>query len=193
MIKARLRQPGKPKTDRSLGLVPAVIYGPGIKPIHISILEKELTELFERVTRSTMVEVGVEGDTSFKVFIKEIQVDPVTGKFLHVDLYVPEPNRLLVMPVPIKLVGMAPGVKEGGILEQVHNYIEVEAIPSKIPSHIEVDISNLALGDSILVKDLHWEEGVRPLLRPDDVVVSMLAPVILEAEATEAPEGETTV
>jgi large subunit ribosomal protein L25 len=99
------------------------------------------------------------------------------------------------MPVPVRLLGTAPGVREGGLLEHVHEYIEVEAIPKLIPPEVEVDISQLGIGDSVLVGDLPWEEGVRPLLPPGDVVVTVLAPrVLVVAEAGEeveaAPEEE---
>jgi large subunit ribosomal protein L25 len=167
--------------------------------------EADLEDLFRHVTRSTTVEVQVEGGETYHVFLKDIQVDPITERFLHVDFYVPEPGRKLVIPVPVKLVGTCPGVKEGGILEHVHEYIEVEGLPRRIPPFFEIDISQLGLEESILIGDLPWDDELRPLHPMDDPIVTVLAPravrlaeaeeeaeeAVAEAEAPEeAPEEE---
>lgn len=185
-VRARPRSPDQsPRALRRQGQIPAVVYGPHVESLPISIPEDELVDLLRHGTRSTMVEVEVDGEVHH-VFLKDVQVDPVTDRLWHVDLYVPEPGRPLVMPVSVRLLGTAPGVREGGLLEHVHEYIEVEAIPKLIPPEIEVDVSQLGIGDSVLVGDLPWEEGVRPLLPPGDVVVTVLAPrVLVVAEAEE--------
>ncbi len=188
----------KARRLRREGYVPGVIYGPQVEaPVHVAIREPDLEELFKHITRSTTLEVRVEGGETYHVFLKDIQVDPITDRFLHVDFYVPEPGRKLVLLVPVKLVGTAPGVKEGGILEHTHEYIEVEGLPRRIPPYFEVDISNLGLGDAILIGDLEWDDELRPLHPLDDPIVTVLAPktVRLEAEEAEetgeaAPEGE---
>lgn len=205
MVQAKPRSLSvKAKRLRREGYVPAVIYGPQVEtPVHVAIRESELEDLFRHVTRSTTVEVQVEGGETNHVFLKDIQVDPITDRFLHVDFYVPEPGRKLVIPVPVKLVGACPGVKEGGILEHVHEYIEVEGLPRRIPPFFEIDISNLGLEESILIGDLEWDDDLRPLHPMDDPIVTVLAPraVRLEAEeeaevaaeaAEEAPEAEET-
>ncbi|MBC7098460.1 50S ribosomal protein L25 [Candidatus Bipolaricaulota bacterium] len=183
----------KARRLRREGYVPGVIYGPQVKaPVHVAIREPDLEDLFKHITRSTTLEVQVEGGETYHVFLKDIQVDPITDRFLHVDFYVPEPGRKLVLPVPVKLVGSAPGVKEGGILEHVHEYIEVEGLPRKIPPYFEVDISRLGLDESILIGDLKWDDDLRPLHPLDDPIVTVLPPkaIALEAGAEEAPEEE---
>lgn len=182
----------KAKRLRREGYVPAVIYGPQVEePVHVAIAESELEDLFKHVTRSTTVEVKVEGGDTYHVFLKDIQVDPITDRFMHVDFYVPEPGRKLVIPVPVKLVGTAPGVKEGGILEHVHEYIEVEGLPRRIPPYFEVDISNLGLDESILIGDLPWDDELRPLHPLDDPIVTVVAPRAVRLEgAEEAEEAE---
>ncbi|HAF70036.1 MAG: 50S ribosomal protein L25 [Acetothermia bacterium 64_32] len=183
----------KARRLRREGYVPGVIYGPQVKtPVHVAIREPDLEDLFKHITRSTTLEVQVEGGETYHVFLKDIQVDPITDRFLHVDFYVPEPGRKLVLPVPVKLVGSAPGVKEGGILEHVHEYIEVEGLPRKIPPYFEVDISRLGLDESILIGDLKWDDDLRPLHPLDDPIVTVLPPkaITLEAGAEEAPEEE---
>ncbi|HEC63539.1 MAG TPA: 50S ribosomal protein L25 [Candidatus Acetothermia bacterium] len=211
LVKAKPRSPSeKPRRLRREGFVPAVIYGPHVDgAISVAVPEADLEDLFRHVTRSTTVEVKVEGGDTYHVFLKDIQVDPITESFLHVDFYVPEPGRKLEIPVPVKLVGTCPGVKEGGILEHVHEYIEVEGLPRRIPPFFEIDISKLGLEESILIGDLPWDDELRPLHPLDDPIVTVLAPravrlaeaeeeaeeAVEEAEApTEAPqeeEGET--
>jgi large subunit ribosomal protein L25 len=192
-VQAKLREASvKAKRLRREGYVPAVIYGPQLEgAVAIAISEQDLNYLFKQVTRSTTVEVEVEGDKSYHTFIKDIQVDPITDRFLHVDFYVPEPGRKLVLSVPVKLVGTAPGVKEGGILEHVHEYIEVEGLPKRIPPYFEVDISSLGLEESILIGDLEWDDELRPLHPLDDPIVTVLAPrAVLVTAAGEEAEGE---
>ena len=188
----------KARRLRREGYVPGVIYGPQVEaPVHVAIREPDLEELFKHITRSTTLEVRVEGGETYHVFLKDIQVDPITDRFLHVDFYVPEPGRKLVLLVPVKLVGTAPGVKEGGILEHTHEYIEVEGLPRRIPPYFEVDISSLGLGDTIVIGDLEWDDELRPLHPLDDPIVTVLAPKTVRLEAEEAqeageaaPEGE---
>lgn len=193
MVKA-MRRPltVKAKALRRQHFVPAVIYGAHLAPIHISIPEKDLEKLFAHVTRSTAVEVQVDETETHRVFVKDIQLDPITERFLHLDLYVAEPGRTLTMEVPVKALGTARGLKDGGILDQLHSYIPVRALPEKIPARIEVDVSNLGVGDSILIRDLPWPEGVQPLFPPEDVVVTVLARRALEVAApvaAAAPEA----
>lgn len=104
----------KAKALRRQGYVPAVLYGAHVASLHVSIPEKELLELLDHVTRSTPVEVKVDGKETYHVFLKEIQVHPITEKFLHLDLYVADPDRPLEMNVPVRVVGTARGIKDGG-------------------------------------------------------------------------------
>lgn len=182
---------------RRQGFVPAVLYGSHVASLHVSIPEKELLNLLDHVTRSTPVEVKVDGKKTYHVFLKEIQVHPITEKFLHLDLYVADPDRPLKMNVPVRFLGTPRGIKDGGIFEAVHSYISVQAIPAKMPPRIEIDVSALGIGDSILVRDILWSEGVEPQIPPEDAVVTVAARRALEvvtpvaaAEATGAVPAE---
>lgn len=186
-VKAVRRPLGvRARSLRRKGLVPAVLYGAHVDPVHVTLAEPEVRQLFSQITRSTMVELEIDGQP-YRVFVKDVQVDPITAAFLHLDFYVPEAGRILEMAIPVKLVGEAPGVKAGGVLEVLHAAIPVEAPPERIPPHIEVDVSQLGLDEAILVRDLPWSEGVRPLLPPEDAVV-VVVPTKVEAKApAEAP------
>ncbi|MFO8033966.1 MAG: 50S ribosomal protein L25 [Candidatus Bipolaricaulota bacterium] len=196
-VKAQPRQLGvKPKELRRRGLVPVVVYGAHLDPVHVCVEEQALQRLFAMVTRSTAVELEVDSGKQYHVFLKDIQLDPVTDRPLHVDMYVPERGRTLQMPVPVRVVGTSPGVKDGGLLEILHEYIDVSARASKMPPYVEVIISSLGLNDSLLVGDLPWGEGVEPLVPEDTAVVTVISPrglakAQLEAEeAAEAAEAE---
>lgn len=192
MVKATRRPlTAKAHALRRQRLVPAVVYGAHLAPIHVSIPEKDLENLFARITRSTAVELELDDGQTYHVFVKDIQVHPITQRFLHLDFYVPEPGRSLTMEVPVKLVGTARGLKDGGIVDQLHSYIPVQALPEKIPAKVEVDVTELGIGDSILVKDLPWPEGVQPLFPPEDAVVTVLARrvEVVAPVAAAAPEA----
>lgn len=179
---------GRARTLRRQGLIPAVLYGPHLDPIPLSLAESDVRRLFSQITRSTMVELQVGGQIH-RVFVKDVQIDPITTEFLHLDFYVPEAGRVLEMSIPVKIQGEAPGVKEGGVLEVLHAEIPVEAPPERIPAQILVDVSQLGLDEAILVRDLSWPEEVRPLLPPEDAVVVVVPPRKVEeaAPAEEAP------
>ncbi len=179
----------KSKALRQQGLIPVVVYGAHVEPVHVSIEEEALWKLFAGVTRSTAVELEVEGGKEYHVFLKHIQIDPLTERPIHVDMYVPEPGRALQMPVPVRVTGVSPGVKDGGMLETLHEYIDVEARASKMPPYIEVDISSLGMSHSLLVEDLPWGEGVRPLLPRDTAVVTVISPRGLSRATLEAEEA----
>ncbi|MFN3346907.1 MAG: 50S ribosomal protein L25 [Candidatus Bipolaricaulaceae bacterium] len=184
-VQAKLRSlKEKARALRRRGFIPAVLYGAHLDPVHVALAEKDVLEMFGRITRSTMVELHVDGQV-YRVFVKDVQIDPITTKFLHLDFYVPEPGRPLTLAVPVRLEGEAPGVKAGGVLEVLHNEIPVEAPPEKIPPHITLDVSKLGLDEAILVRDIPWPEGVKPLLPPEDAVVVVVPPRV-EAVAVEA-------
>ncbi|RLE34205.1 50S ribosomal protein L25 [Candidatus Acetothermia bacterium] len=194
-IAARKRSDSeKPRALRRQGWVPGVVYGPHLVSTPIAVEYKALERLISEITRSTRIELEYDGEKHF-VFIKELQRDPITDRFIHVDFYAPEPGQIMSLEVPIRLVGTPAGVKAGGILEHIHEEIPVEGPLEAIPPYIEVDISGLGLDEALLVKDLPLPEGLRPLLPEDEAVVNILPPKVLvteeaeEEEAAEAPEA----
>jgi large subunit ribosomal protein L25 len=191
-VKATRRSLGvRAKALRRRGMIPAVLYGAHLDPIHVALPEPDVRRLFSQITRSTMVELQVDGET-YRVFVKDVQIDPITMNFLHLDFYVPEAGRALEIAIPVKIEGEAPGVKAGGVLEVIHPEIPVEALPEKIPPQIVVDVSKLGLDEAILVRDLPWPEGVRPLLPLDDAVVVVVPAKVevVEAAPAEAAPAE---
>ena len=192
-IVARIRSPKeKPRALRRQGLVPGVVYGPHIQSTPIAVEYKTLERLVAQITRSTRLELEYDGEKHF-VFIKELQRDPITDRFLHVDFYAPEPGQIMSLDIPIRLVGTPEGVKAGGLLEHIHEEIPVEGPLEAIPPYLEVDISRLGLDEALLVKDLSLPEGLRVLLPEDEAIVTILPPkvVVTEEEAAEEVAEET--
>jgi large subunit ribosomal protein L25 len=121
--------------------------------------------------------------------IKEIQRDPVKSEPLHVDFYEIAMDKPLRIPVAVHLTGTAHGVREGGILEQNLWEIEIEALPSSLPSHIDVDISALGIGDSIHVKDVAIEdETLKVLVDKEELIAHVATPRLIETEEEEEEE-----
>lgn len=182
---------GPSRTIRRQGYIPAVLYGPGEEPRTISVERKTAEKLLRHTTAHNIIaDLVVEENGSqetFKTIVKEIQTNPITGQVLHMDFYHIGKNQPVKLSIPVKLVGECTGVKEGGILEQELREIEVEGLLNVLPENIEIDISNLKIGESIYVKDINLPEGVRFLVDSEHLVVTVLAP---KAEEVAAPAEE---
>jgi len=176
------------KKLRRGGFIPAVVYGQQTPSLPLEIETKS----FYAFLRSGLGEnilvtltIGDQKDGERKVLIREIQRDPVTGDILHVDFHEISLTKKLTIQVPIHLVGMPAGVKDGGILQHVLRDLEVECLPTAIPEKIEVDVDHLKIGDSIHVADIKMED-VEILSDPESSIVSVVPPTVFK-EAEVAP------
>lgn len=182
---------GESKKLRKRGLIPAILYGGSAGTVPIVLERGEvIRKISERDLEHTVYSLKLDGK-EYDVLVKDIQIDPITDEVLHVDLFEIERGKAITVEVPIVLVGkdVCKGIKMGGILEQHLWSIEVECLPRNIPDSIEVDISDLGVGDSIHVEDLKLPEGVRVLEDPEATVVVIAEPV---EEAAEAAPAEIT-
>jgi large subunit ribosomal protein L25 len=179
---------------RKKGFVPAIVYGG--KENKNTLIQLDTKEAIKVLKKGENVIINLEiiQDDSKEVrtvMVKEHQVHPVNHKLLHVDFMEISLTEKISTMVPIELVGESPGVKQGGILEQMLWELEIECLPTQIPDKIMVDISNLDLGGVIHVSDIKVDEGIDVLNEPDQTVVSLSAPVAVEEEEEEAaPEEE---
>ncbi len=140
----------------------------------------------------TILDVVV-GDqtTAHPSVLKDYQQHPVSGRILHIDLHEVRLDQPITVAVSVHLLGESPGVKEGGILSQQIREVNVEALPMEVPEHLELDISELEIGDSLRLADVAPIEGVTFLDDPDTVLVTVSAPRALEVEEpVEGDEGE---
>jgi large subunit ribosomal protein L25 len=135
---------------------------------------------------NTLISLTVEGSES-RVMVKEYQLDPITHALLHADFYQLAMDKAITVTVPIQLKGEAQGVKlQGGIVDFVSRQIEVETLPTDIPEHIEVDVSELMLGQSIRVRDLAENPKWKMVTDGETMIVHVVALKIEEPEATTA-------
>jgi len=170
---------------RKNGLIPAILYGHGEETINISIPEKEFCHLLQKEKgENIIIEIELPGDKIKKTIIKEIQRNPVTSRILHVDFQHLIMTEKVHMQVPIILTGTPEGIKSGGVLEHLLRKINVKCLPKDIPPHIEVEVSELKLGDSVHISDLSVE-NVEILEEPTETITTILIPKIVKEEVKE--------
>lgn len=189
-VEARPRQAGskgQARRVRRSGMVPAVVYGAKKEAAAISLDPKVITRILHSESgHNTIFDLQFDGEHT-KAMIVDWQYEPIKGALMHVDLKRIAMDERLRVEVPIMLVGDPAGVKiEGGILEQTLREIEVECLPGDIPSHIDVDVSQLVFGQSVRVRDLPHAEGKLEFLTDEDQLVAHI--VHVKEEAAPAPE-----
>jgi large subunit ribosomal protein L25 len=181
---------GAARRTRAGGRVPAVLYGHGMEPLHLSVDSREFTfALRTDAGANVLLDLDVDGK-SHLALAKEIQRHPVRGTFLHIDFLAVRRGERLQISVPVHLVGESPGAREGGILGQDLHQINVEAEVTDVPEAIEADISGLGIGDVVRVGDLSAPAGVTILDDPEAMVASVSAPTVEAEEPAEAEEAE---
>ena len=182
---------GAARSLRRNNMIPAVIYRAGDSlPVQFS--KKDLSR-FINATAGEQIMVDLQfGDGSSRfALMKDYQTDPVDGELLHADFFEVSLTEEVEVTVHITLVGEPIGVRrDGGILQYLLREIEVECLPDKITGHIEVDVSNLEIGQSIRVGDLRPGEGIKVLNDPDEVIINIVAPAVEEAAPVEAAAPE---
>ena len=178
---------------RSAGLIPAVLYGRKKEPIALSLHSSQLKKIFgEGAKEGTLVDLTITTDKEpqkRKVILKELQVHPARSDCLHVDLYEIDVSEKVVVPVSIKIVGKAKGEEDGGILKQVKREIEVKCLPSNIPEYIEVDVSELEIGNSIHMENIKLKEDIEVLESLDATLVTVLSTAVIQEEVPVEEEG----
>jgi len=177
---------------RAAGRVPAVVYGHAREPQALSLVTRELDKLLSQIaTGSTVVELTLGGATT-KTLIREVQRHPFKKQVLHVDFQELVAGEKVTVEIPLVFVGTPEGVRlSGALLEQILHSIEVLVDPANIPNHIDVDVTNLAMGHSLHVRELPLPAGLEVLTDEDATVCAVVAP---RAVAEETPaEGAEAV
>lgn len=181
---------GPARELRREGRIPAILYGPKTDPIMLSVDNKELEQIVKKSSiGSVLLKLEIKnGQTSARsAMVKELQTHPVTGQFLHVDFYEVDLTRKINAMIPVTVTGKSQGVEDGGILQIVRRELEVFCLPTAIPEAIEVDISELEIGDSIHVQEIALPSDVELPEDVDFTVITVLAPKV-EVEAVEEEE-----
>ena len=191
MLKANIRKDfGKSvrNTARKNGNVPGVFYAKSVQPLAIEVQEQSLKPLVY-TSQTHLISLQVEGQEDHECIIKDVQFDPLTDKVVHFDLYGLTKGEKIELEVPVQFLGSAIGVKEGGIVQHLLHKLDIECLPKDIPQHLEVNITELRLGDAIHVKDLNFE-NITILNSEDTVIVAVTHPKVEKEPVAGEEEGE---
>ncbi|NLZ53348.1 MAG: 50S ribosomal protein L25/general stress protein Ctc [Thermoanaerobacteraceae bacterium] len=169
--------------------VPAVVYGKGYEAKSIAIDERELTKFLKTHGESSLINLQVADDT-FPVLIKEVQRNTLKNSIDHVDFFKVSMDEEVEYNAPIVLVGDAEGIKMGGILQHQKREVALKALPADMLESVEVDISEMKIGDTLTVADLNVDDKNTVLDDANEVVVSILAPKLAEEDIETPEEGE---
>jgi len=184
---------GFARRTRMAGRIPGVVYGPEIDPISVSVEERTFRASMKTATSSSILNLNLDGKET-KAVVRNLQRDPVTNRVIHVDFHAISMNRPINVAIPIQFTGSPIGVKvDGGIMQITMRELEISCLPSNIPDHLELDVTELSIGDSIHVRDVELKK-VDILTELQRTIVVISAPTVIKAEATaeeeEALEGE---
>jgi large subunit ribosomal protein L25 len=165
------------QTLRNKGLIPAELYGHGIKNVHVAVNAKEFIKILAQAGESTLIEIAVDGK-KHKALIHDVQRDYISDEVIHVDFHEVELNKKLKAHVELEFVGEPPALKLGGILNRSMSEVEVEALPGDLPHTLSVDLTKLVeLNQSIYVKDIVVPKGVEITVAEDTVVATVTPPL----------------
>jgi large subunit ribosomal protein L25 len=178
---------------RRSGRVPGVLYGGGGEPLGFDADERELRHAL--AGSGAVLDLSIDGQKATPVVLKEAQRHPVRGETVHVDLLRVNLNEAISAVVPLELTGIddAPGVKQGGVLEQITRELNVEALPTAIPESIVHDVREMEIGDTILLGAIAAPDGVTLLDDLEETVVATLSPPRLQSDTADEIEAETGV
>jgi large subunit ribosomal protein L25 len=184
---------GAARQLRRSGRIPAVLYGEG-EPKAVSVDAKTWATRFQNVSSNTIVQLKIE-KSEHSVLVKDTQYDILTGTTKHIDFYAIHAGQKLTTQIPVRLEGKPVGVREGGILEQKIEVLEVVCLPKDMPEYFSVDVSNLKIGDSIHVKDIVIPAGVEVRAETNLTIVVVthakaVVEAVVEAEVAEVVEPE---
>ncbi len=180
---------------RRAGSIPAIFYGPKRTTLAVAIGAKEFDEKLAHLEGSHLIRLVNDGGKDAElhdkaVLLREVQRHPTTDAILHVDLFEVSLTERLTVSVPLRFVGKAAGVVDGGILQPILREIEVECLPTEIPDFIEVDVSPLGIHEAVHLADVQLPAGITLISEPTQTVVTVLPPTVEETKpAAEAAEA----
>lgn len=163
---------------RAQGYIPAVLYSHG-ESQNIMVQKKNFFKIFKgHISENVLIDLEIKDTpgSPVKAFVKDYQRHPITDEILHLDFFKVTMTEAITTRVPVDVVGTPIGVKQGGILEIIERELEVECLPADLPEKITIDVTNLAIGQSIHVKDIAAPKGVTIVSTPESVVLAVLAP-----------------
>ena len=188
---------GPARVLRRAGQIPAVLYGPKTDPVLLSVVVKDLEQVLKKGSYGQLIlELVIRNgkEMTKPAMIKELQKHPVSGNPIHIDFYEVDMKRKIKVMVPVVTTGKSVGVEDGGLLNIVRRELELFCLPSDIPESIEIDISELGIGDSIHIEEVPLGENLEVSADVNYTVVTVLSPKVeeepVEEEEEELEEGE---
>ncbi len=183
---------------RKEGKVPGVLYSKGVEPISFTTTLIALRPIVY-TKEMRLVNLKINDKEAITCILKDIQFDPVSDKIIHVDFLAITAGQKIEVQVPVSLIGQSVGIKEGGQIQQHLHKLEVECLPKNIPDHLEIDITELNIGDSVHIRDLSFD-NITLTNTDDTLVVAIAAPKaeeeetateeVVDGDAGEAPQPE---
>jgi len=199
-LKANIRKKtgkGPARVLRQEGKVPAILYGPGIDPVLLSVNVAELEQVLRNgKIRQILINLKIDGyqSSTISTMIKEILRDPVSDNLRHLDFYEISMDRKIKVNIPVLVKGHSKGVEAGGLLQIVRRELEILCFPGEIPNSVEIDITDFDVGDSIHVEDIEIEGDVEIPADVNFTILTIVAPKVeveeVEEEEEEGEEGE---
>ncbi|MDA9754085.1 50S ribosomal protein L25 [bacterium] len=184
------------KKYRKDGFVPAVIYGKNKENLNILIDPIKLKKLLKNEAgENTIIEMKLDkSDLKKNVLLKDAHLDTLTSAPLHLDFYEITDGVDVKVSSPLLFEGKPEGVKNGGVIQTLSNEIKIKCLPTNIPNVIEINISDLNIGDTLRVKDIKPMDGIEILSNPESTIISILAPrLVVETATTDTDEGSESV
>jgi large subunit ribosomal protein L25 len=171
---------------RAAGRIPAVVYGVKEGGRAIAVDPKTLAKILRtELGANTLISLKLAGGSDTRVLVKEYQIDPVTHQLLHADFYHVAMDKVIRVTVTVVPRGEPKGVKQqGGVLDIVHRQLELECLPADIPEHIEVDVSEMMVGQSVRVRDLATSDKWKAVSDPDMMLLHVIIPKVEEVAVT---------
>ncbi len=184
---------GQARRLRGLGKIPAIFYGPKTSPILLSVNYSELEKILKgKSAENIMFDLNIGSGEKSKpktVMIKEVQIDPVTRRYLHIDFYEVALGEAIQVNIPIILINTPIGVTNGGILQHIRRELSIMLLPKDLVEKIEIDVSNLDIGETMHIRDVAFPTGLKPTEDEGLTVATVVAPIV-EEEKEEVEEEE---
>ena len=191
-LKALVREPAgsaDARRTRSAGQLPAVVYGEGVTPSHITVDSATFRRAVESGAR--VIDLDIEEGADTRVLLKDLQYDALGLKLLHADFLRLSANKKIELAVPMDLLGTPKGVQQGGVLTMQSGTVNVRCLPGDIPENVAIDVSQMEMGASFQAGDLVLPENVELAGDADQVLFSVMVPRGLKGQAGDDDEGET--
>jgi large subunit ribosomal protein L25 len=176
---------GPARRLRRSGQIPAVLYGPETESILLSVNALEFEKVLKKsISGQVLLNLIIQNGETFtrSAMVRELQTHPVSRDFLHIDFFEIAMDRKIRVKVPVEIIGKSKGVEAGGILQIVRRELEMLCLPLRVPESIEVDISDLDIGDSIHIGAIAQESDIEVLEEDHFTIVTVVSPTIEEVE-----------